>query len=57
MNFPTCFLSYGLEYPFGTIQDTEVIDHLIQFLDVPTYNKANAQLGGRGGGETSPALS
>ena len=39
MNFSTCFLSYELEYPFGTIQDTERIDHLIQFLDVPTDNK------------------
>ena len=39
MNFSTCFLSYGLEYPFGTIQDTEGIDHLSQLLDVSTYNK------------------
>ena len=39
MNFSTCFLSYQLEYPLRTIQDTEGIEHPVQFLDIPTYNK------------------
>ena len=39
INFSTCLLSYELECSFRTVQDTERIDHLIQFLDVPTYNK------------------
>ena len=43
MNFSTSFLSYELEYPFRTIQDTEGIDHPVQFLDVPTYNKGVKQ--------------
>ena len=28
---------------FQTIQDTDRIDHLIQFLDVPTYNNKDVQ--------------
>ena len=37
MDFSTCLLSYELQCPSKTIQDTELIDHLIQFLDLPTY--------------------
>ena len=38
MNFSKYFLSYELKYLCKTIQDTEGIEHLIQFLDVPTSN-------------------